>query len=80
MAAYVEIGQLQPCFTNVYDFTDFPNVSRWLADMRATKAHDEVHVVLTELGDISEQAPDMDKIRNANKSALGVLKECLAAM
>ncbi len=80
MAAYVEIGQLQPCFTNVYDFADFPNVSRWLADMQAIKAHDEVHVVLTELGDISEEAPDMGRIRDANKRALAVLKDCLATM
>ena len=75
MAAYVEIGQLQPCFTNVYDFAAFPNVRRWLADMQSIKAHDDAHVVLTELGDISQEAPDMDRIRNANKLALSVLRE-----
>jgi len=74
MAAYVEIGQLQPCFTNVYDFVGFPNVRRWLGEMQAVKAHDEVHIVLVELGDISKESPDMAKIRNANKRALGVLK------
>ena len=80
MAAYVEIGQLQPGFTNVYDFSPFENVQRWLADMRAVASHDDVHTVLAELGDISQQAPDMDTIRNANKRALSVLKERLAAM
>ena len=80
MAAYEEIGQLQPCFTNVYDFSPFPNVARWLADMQAVPGHDDVHVVLAELGDISEQAPAMDTIRNANKRALSVLKERLAAL
>ena len=79
-AAYVEIGQLQPGFTNVYDFSPFPNVQRWLNDMKAVKAHDEVHVVLAELGDISQEPPSMETIKNANKSALGTLKATLSAL
>ena len=78
MAAYVEIGQLQPQFTNVYDFESFPNVRRWLADMTQVDGHDDVHVVLTDLGDISVEEPSMDTIRNANKHALKTLKERLA--
>ena len=80
MAAYVEIGQCRAEFTNVYDFTDFPNVRGWMDRMQAVLGHDEVHVVLAELGDISTEAPDMDKIKNANKRALSTLKECLASM
>ena len=79
-AAYAEIGQLRPEFTNVYDFEPFPNVRRWLDDMKGIKAHDEVHVVLTELGDISTEPPDMDTIRSANKQALSTLKASLAAL
>ena len=78
LAAYVEIGQLQPGFTNVYDFSPFKNVQRWLDDMRQLPAHDDVHAVLTELGDISEQAPDIDRIRGANQRALSTLKARLA--
>lgn len=78
MAAYVEIGQLQPQFTNVYDFGDFPNVRRWLTTMQAVDGHDDVHVVLKVLGDISQQAPDMETIKSANKQALGALKNRLA--
>lgn len=73
-AAYVEIGQLQPCFTNLYDFTPFPNVQRWLEDMKGVDCHDDVHTVLAELGDISNEPPSMDRIRSANKAALGVLR------
>ncbi len=73
-AAYVEIGQLQPGFTNVYDFTPFPNVRRWLGEMKRVGGHDDVHVVLAELGDISGEPPAMAAIRNANKNALRVLK------
>ena len=79
-AAYVEIGQLQPGFTNVYDFSPFPNVRRWLEDMKQITGHDDVHVVLAELGDISVEAPEMETIKNANKSALRTLKERLAAL
>ncbi len=76
-AAYVEIGQLQPQFTNVYDFSPFPTVQRWLKDMTEVEGHDDVHVVLAELGDISVEAPDMDRIKNANKRALQVLNQKL---
>lgn len=79
-AAYVEIGQLQPEFTNLYDFGPFPNVRRWLETMQRVDGHDEVHTVLKELGDISGEPPDMDTIRNANRKALSVLKERLAAI
>jgi len=78
MSAYVEIGQLQPRFTNVYDFSAFPNVQRWLSDMTQIEHHDDVHTALYELGDISEEAPSMETIVNANKQAFKVLKERLA--
>ncbi|NKB99231.1 MAG: hypothetical protein GKR90_12160 [Pseudomonadales bacterium] len=78
MAAYVEIGQLQPEFTNLYDFSAFPLVQAWLDNMHQVPGHDDVHIVLANLGDISQEAPEMDTIRNANKQALGRIKERLA--
>ena len=77
LAAYVELGQLQPQFTNVFDMSSYPNVVRWLNDMTKVEGHDDVHVVLTELGDISIEAPTMETIKNANKQALSVLKQRL---
>ncbi len=77
-AAYVEIGQLQSDFTNVYDFADFPNVARWLETMKQVAEHDTVHTVLAQLGDISVEAPEMETIKNANISALKALKAKLA--
>ena len=79
-AAYVEIGQLQPCFTNLYDFEPFPNVRRWLDDMKSVNGHDDVHTVLTELGAISNEPPSIDRIKNANKAALSVLRDRLARL
>ena len=74
----MEIGQLQPQFTNVFDLSTFPNVSRWLDDMTKVDGHYDVHTVLAELGDISAVAPTMEKIKNANKMALSALKRRLA--
>jgi glutathione S-transferase len=67
LAAYVEIGQLRPRFTNLFDFEPFPNVRRWLDDMAATDSHDEAHTSLTVLGDISVKAPGINTIKEANK-------------
>jgi glutathione S-transferase len=80
IAAYVEIGQLQPQFTNVFDLSPWPNVQRWLSAMQRVEGHDDVHVVLAEMGDISVAAPDMETIKNANKRALSVLKQRLEAL
>jgi len=80
IAAYVEIGQLQPEFTNLYDFEPFPNVRRWMASLKRLGGHDEVHVVLAELGDISVEPPSMEAIKSANRAALGVLKDRLAEL
>jgi len=77
-AAYVEIGQVQPQFTNLYDFSPFPRVQRWLERMQTIEGHDDVHAVLKELGDISAEAPSMEKIVGANKHALRTLKTKLA--
>lgn len=74
-AAYAEIGQLQPGFTHVFDFSAFPNVSRWLNDMKQIDGHDEAHYVLADLGDISQTPPALEAIRNANMRALAVLKQ-----
>jgi glutathione S-transferase len=79
-AAYVEIGQLQPGFTNVYDFEPFPNVCRWMESLKRVDGHDDVHVVLAELGDISVEPPSMEAIKNANIAALRALKARLAAL
>lgn len=79
-AAYVELGQLRPEFTNVWDFSPYPNVQRWLDDMQQIDGHDDVHVVLAELGDISVEPPAMEAIRDANKNALRRLKGRLAEL
>ena len=77
LSAYGEIGQLQPEFTNIFDFGPFENVQRWLKDMHNVAFHDEAHVVLKDLGDISQEAPSMDTIRSANINAFGAIKQAV---
>ena len=67
LAAYVEVGQLKPEFTNLFDFNPFPKVSRWLTDMTKINSHDLSHTSLTILGDISKESPAVQKIVDANK-------------
>lgn len=73
LSAYGEIGQLQVRYTNIFDFSPFPNVERWLNDMQQVPFHDDAHVVLAELGDIATEAPSMDTIRTANINAIGAV-------
>lgn len=77
LSAYAEIGQLQPQFTNLFDYGPYPNVQRWLTDMQQVSCHDAAHVVLAEIGDISKEAPSMDTIRSANINAIGTIKEAI---
>tara|TARA_B100000214_G_scaffold63798_2_gene42017 strand:- start:3040 stop:3789 length:750 start_codon:yes stop_codon:yes gene_type:complete len=77
ISAYVEIGQLQEIFTNVYNFDPFPNIRRWLNEMKNVDCHDDIHVALYELGDISTEAPTMETIIGANKKAFEVIQEKL---
>lgn len=77
-AAYSELGQMQPQFTNVFDLSPFPNVQGWMGRMAELPYHDVVHVALSEMGDISQEAPSMETIVGVNKSALKALAGALA--
>jgi glutathione S-transferase len=66
MAAYVEVGQLQSQFTNLFNFEPFPNINRWLERMTQMKGHDDVHLVLSELGNINITPPVMEDLMGAN--------------
>jgi len=62
----VEIGQLRDCYTNLYDFKELPNIQRWIDDMAKVDGHDDAHLVLKELGDISNNPPAMEDIAKSN--------------
>ncbi len=48
--------------------------------LKGVDGHDDVHVVLAELGDISAEPPSMESIKNANITALRTLKARLAEL
>ena len=66
IAAYVEVGQLQSQFTNLFNFEPFPNINRWLERMTQMKGHDDVHLVLSELGNINITPPVLEDLMGAN--------------
>ena len=80
MAAYVELGQLKKEFTNTFDYSEFSNVSRWLDDMTKLDGHDDSHLVLKELGDISQGAPEMERIMGANMKGIEIVNKKIAEM
>ena len=80
MAAYVELGQLKKEFTNTFDYQGFSNVSRWLDDMSKLDGHDDSHLVLKELGDISQGAPEMERIMGANMKGIEIVNKKIAEM
>lgn len=70
LAAYTELAQLRPEFTNLYNFEKFANVQRWLNDMMQVDGHDDAYFVLHELGDISSEAPSMKWLGEVNMLAM----------
>ena len=78
LAAYGDLGQLRPEFTNLYDFSKYRNVQRWLDDMMQADGHDDVHVVLAELGDISVVGPTGARLREVNVIAMKALARQVA--
>ena len=73
LAAYGDLGQLRREFTNLYDFSKYPNVQRWLDDMMQADGHDDVHVALAELGDISVVGPTVARLGEVNAIAIEAL-------
>ena len=65
-SAYVEIAQLNKQFTNLFDYSSLENLTRWLEEMSKLPYHDDVHMVLTKMGDISQKVPAMEVIMKAN--------------
>ena len=48
--------------------------------MQNVDYHDDIHVALFELGDISKEAPPIEVIINANKKAFKVIEEKITDM
>lgn len=80
LAACVDIGQLLPRYTNLFDFEPYPRVRAWLQSLEAVPGYHEVHVPLEVLGDISREPPPMEAIREANLRGLQAVRQRLASL
>lgn len=67
LSAYEELGQNQPQYANCTDYTDYPNIRRWLTAMGQLPMHDTVHSVWRHIGDINKVEGGMRTIVRANK-------------
>jgi glutathione S-transferase len=68
LVAYSEVGQYNSTYSNLYDFSPYPNVQRWMDRMGDVPFHDEVHEANKSLGDLTRsEAVEMKAIVQANK-------------
>jgi glutathione S-transferase len=68
LLCYSEIGQFQ--FANLFDFTPYPNIQRWLAAMREVPFHDAVNAYNIELGDIRTTPNTMERLTAASEKCI----------
>mmetsp|Transcript_104465 Transcript_104465/g.202396 ORF Transcript_104465/g.202396 Transcript_104465/m.202396 type:complete len:228 (+) Transcript_104465:63-746(+) len=50
IAAYCEIGQCAPEYCNLFDFSSYPSIQRWLQVCKQIPGHAESHVMLAQMG------------------------------
>lgn len=79
-AAYSEIGQLQSEFTALFDFEPYPNIRAWLTRMKKVDSHDDAQLVLAVLGDISTEAPSIERIKEANVQGFTRVRQRVAQL
>jgi glutathione S-transferase len=48
ISAYCEVGQLQPQFLDMMEFTEFGKLQAWMARMQTLVGHDEAHAGLSQ--------------------------------
>ncbi len=73
IACYGEVPQLQ--WANILDYSDFPKLTAWMAEMRNVPHHDLVHRYNLELGDVRTQPNTMDRFMSASMAAVQALAE-----
>ena len=70
---YAELGQF--VFANLFDFSDYPKLTRWLAAMREMPFHDVIHTYNIELGDIRTTPNTFDRYWDATEKCVEALIE-----
>lgn len=71
LACYEELAQLT--WANLFEFSTYPKITRWLEAMRAVPAHDAVHHYNVVLGDIRSEPNTMAHFTTAIEEGLEAL-------
>ena len=59
IAAYCEVGQCTEEYCELYDFSSFPNIRRWIGDCKKIEGYTEAHAMLAKLApNIKKQAKE----------------------
>jgi glutathione S-transferase len=73
LVCYSEIGQFQ--FANLFDFTPYPNIQRWLTAMRQVPHHDAVNAYNIELGDIRTTPNTTERFTAASEKCIRAMTD-----
>ena len=77
IVAFEELGQNQQKFANCTDYTEHPNITRWLAQMEQLPAFKPAHAIWTLLGDVNRIQGGMSTVAQANKEAARILTQAV---
>ena len=80
ISAYEELGQNQAKYANCTDYTAYPDISRWLAEVESLPFHAEAHAIWRLIGDLNQLSGGMRRIADANKQAARVFEEAGARL
>ena len=73
LICYAEVGQLS--IANLFDFSDYPKLTRWLAAMQDVPFHDVVNRYNTDLGDIRTTPNTWDRYWDATEKCVKAMVE-----
>ncbi len=76
--AYEELGQNRPKYANCTDYSAYPHIERWFAEMEGLPYHDEAHAVWRLIGDAARVQGGMRTIARANKEAARIISEAVS--
>lgn len=68
LICYSEIGQFT--FADLFDFSPYPKLTRWLAAMREVPHHDAVNAYNIELGDIRTNPNTLERLVDASEKCI----------
>lgn len=78
-ACYMEFGQLNARFANIFDFEPYPKVQAWMDRMASVPLFEEANMANSILGDLNGGVKK-ENIVNANKQSLAAIQRVLSKM